>query len=467
MTFEQENEQLLQDILENSFYAGFKDEAKKRYESSCLEMNITASCNQKCEYCYLTKYGDSLYPADIRKEDNILKNMELLIDYFLENQMHPGYLDLFSGEIWGTPFGNQVFDKIMDGIRRGWGIRYIMIASNMSFLMDKKRFENVERYIAAFKESGCRLVFSASVDGLFLDETQRSFREKKKNNDRTPDFYAKLFSWCKEKHYAFHPMVAAHGIEHWIENYKWWQHMFAKYHLNPFEYGMYLEVRNDEWTIEKIDHYLNFVNFMMDYDFRELCGGEMETFVRESIEHSISDKGYFPYVLLNTGNTYNCTVNTALTVRMGDLAIGPCHRTHYEPFLYGKYRVKNGKIDGIDANNVQLANLILNGAHDKTMMQCEKCPVSHICMRGCLGAQYESSGEILKPCPTVCQLQKARIIFLYLKYTSMGIFDFIERSNDIQKRNYVDYFKECALNLKEGEPNLWNYWEIKTNQKIY
>lgn len=466
MTFEQENEALLQDILENSFYRGFRDPKKSRYPNTSLELNITAACNQKCEYCYLTRHGKELYPSELRSESRILENLKMLIAYYRKENMHPGYLDIFSGEIWGGRLGNKVFDLLLDAIRQGWGIHYIMIPSNMSFILDGQKFATIKTYIDEFKKAGCKLVFSASVDGPLLDNSQRSFVNEQKNTDRDQLFYEKLFDWCKEMKFAFHPMVAAHGIEKWVENYKWWQHMFSKYHLDPFEYGMYLEVRNDEWTLEKIDSYLDYLNFMVDFDYHNLLGAEISTFVKESLLcTSNPQKGYFPYVLLNNGNTFNCTINTSLIVRLGDLAIGPCHRTHYKKFLYGRYRVENGAVTGLDANNVQLANLVLNQS-SKGMMKCDKCPISYNCMRGCIGAQYEATGEILQPCDSVCQLLKARLIFLYLKYKKMGLFAYVSAGNDTARKSLLSKVKNDCLKLKEGEPNLWNYWETKIQKKI-
>lgn len=467
MTFEQENDALLEDILEENFYRGFKDITKAKYANNSLELNITATCNQKCEYCYLTKFGDQIYPPEIRNEDQIVENTKMLIDYFLEKGYHPGTLDIFSGEIWGTKLANRVFEAILDGINRGWGITFIMIPSNMSFILSPTKLKNIENWIDKFEKVNCRLTFSASVDGLYIEAEERSFKNEKLNANRSyENFYSKLFEWCKKYKFAFHPMVAANSIEKWIDNITWWEKMFAKYKLDPFEYGMYLEVRNDEWTLEKIDSYLDYLNYFIEYDFRELLGSDIRSWVKEAIcTEPNPKKGYFPYVLLNSGDTFNCTINTSLIVRLGDLAIGPCHRTHYDKFLYGKYRVEDGKITGVKANNIQLANLVLNQS-SKGIMKCEKCPISHNCMRGCLGAQYESTGEILQPCESVCQFMKARIIFLYLKYKKMGVFDFVEQSGDANKKSFLNMVEKEVLNLKEGEPNLWNYWEMKTMQKL-
>lgn len=465
MTFEQENDALLQDILQEKFYNGFQN-PEANSNKNLLELNITASCNQKCEYCYLVKHGKELYPAEIRNEDQIIHHLKLLIHYYLDHNIHPDRIDMFSGEIWGTGFANQIFDTVLWGIDNGWKITYIMIPSNMSFIMSTKKTNIIEKYIQKFMERNCKLVFSASVDGLLLEEETRSFINEEQNIlKESGGFYDKLFQWCKKYKFAFHPMISAYGIEKWMDNYKWWQYMFAKYHLNPFEYGMYLEVRNDEWTIDKINHYVEFLNYMIDYDFNELLGSDLSNFITEVIVVGTNKKGYFPYVLLNEGNTYNCSVDTSLIVRLGDLAIGPCHRTHYDKFIYGKYRVEHDSITGVQANNIQLANAILFGS-TKLLMKCDKCPISYHCIRGCLGAQYESTGEILQPCDTVCHLLKARLIFLYLKYKKMGVFDWVYHSDDLQRKSFLKKLENTCLKLRKGEPNLWNYWEMKTSMTI-
>lgn len=464
--YEKENEALLQDILEDSFYKGFREPALARQVDNSLELNITASCNQKCEYCYLAKYGDEIYPVELRDPNKITENLKLLIAYFLKNEMHPRYIDIFSGEIWGSALADECFSIILTAIKTGWKIESIMVPSNMSFLLSEKKTKNIKSWIEAYKQIGCRLSFSASVDGYMLEAEQRSFINEEQNKSRTMEFYDKLFTWCKKYAFAFHPMVAAYGIEKWVDNYKWWQDMFTKYELNPFEYGMYLEVRNNDWTVEKIGYYLDFVNYMIDHTFNTLMNGDMEQFALDVV-HPLNDRnrGYFPYVLVNDGNTYNCTINTALIVRLGDLAIGPCHRTHYDKFIYGRYRVEDGEIVGLDANNIQMANLILNQTN-KGLMKCNKCPISYHCMRGCLGSQYENTGEILQPCESVCWLLKARIIFLYFKYKKMGVFDYIYASGKSNKISFLKNLEDDLLLLKEGEPNLWKYWETVIKQKI-
>ena len=63
-----------------------------------------------------------------------------------------------------------------------------------------------------------------------------------------------------------------------------------------------------------------------------------------------------PHLLSRNAFYPGCTINRALIVRMGDLAIVPCHRTSYDQFLLGHFNVENEKIIGVTAKNIQLMN---------------------------------------------------------------------------------------------------------------
>ena len=73
MTF-QEQQDLL---LENYLFRYDKDEAS-------VEFIITSICNQKCEYCYLYRYGNEMYPPEANKKENILRNLALLLDWLID-----------------------------------------------------------------------------------------------------------------------------------------------------------------------------------------------------------------------------------------------------------------------------------------------------------------------------------------------------------------------------------------------
>ena len=107
-----------------------------------------------------------------------------------------------------------------------------------------------------------------------------------------------------------------------------------------------------------------------------------------------------------------------ICVRLGDLALCPCHRTSYDKYLFGKYIVENDEIVGVKANNVQLASAIyITNALIKP--KCNECPIAMMCLKGCLGCQYENTNDIFYPVESVCNLLKVTLLFLHLKFQKM------------------------------------------------
>jgi beta-glucosidase/6-phospho-beta-glucosidase/beta-galactosidase len=87
-----------------------------------------------------------------------------------------------------------------------------MIPTNGSFINNPKDVEFYEKMIEEYKKVGVQINFSLSDDGLYLDELNRPYTNS--NRSDIENFYNKIFEFCKKYEYAFHPMIAANGIEH-------------------------------------------------------------------------------------------------------------------------------------------------------------------------------------------------------------------------------------------------------------
>ena len=450
LSFQQENDILLNYILNTSLLNKIKNKSHEEQKKLdyAIELNITPICNQKCNYCYLVKYGNELYPPEIRGEENILNNLKIFLDYLLTNNIHPFRFDLFSGEIWGMEFGNKIFDILLEYKLKGLNYGFIMIPSNMSFLTHDSTTKIIQNYINRFRKRDVDLRFSASFDGKYIDTDTRSFRDENKNILKSNDeFYDKLFSFCKKNNYGFHPMVGAYKIENWKENIVWFYEMIEKYKMDRKKFIMFLEVRNDYWTQEKINSYLDFLNFLIDYEINHFYKNNLEEFSNALFKKD-NEKNYINFGINFSNNVLPaCTIHKSLIIRLGDLGIGPCHRLHYDKFIYGNYIVENNKIVGLKARNVQLANRILLGTMN-SIPKCSGCLYSNICMRGCFGAQYEASGEILEPINSVCNLFKSKFNFLIFKYEKLNILDYI-------KKNNLYLYIEIEKIKKGKEYNIW------------
>lgn len=433
-TFQEENNEILMNTIQKGFIEYLQNPTGRRYtrESMGIELYISPECNQKCSYCYLCNHGDEIYPKEIRNRTNIMKNFKIFLDYCVENKLKPQHFDLFSGEIWEGQFGVDILTTLAEVLEKQKDFMpdHIMIPSNCSFIMQEKSLERIEAILERINNNPdipTRICFSCSNDGYWIDNETRPLNNPKKYEIEKGNkvYYDKLFAFCKKWGFGFHPMVSAHGIEAWEKNFEWWFTELRAHEFEPLSGIMLLETRNDNWTDDKIESYLKYLNFSVNYIIEK----EMPHYEGDPLEN------YYKYIngtLKRSFNKYNslrptrhamwpaCSIARTLTIRLGDLAIVPCHRTSYEQFLIGKFKVdENDKIVGVEAKNLQMMNQIwLNNMMGNA--KCGDCPYADLCSRGCYGAQYESTKELLFPCETVCNLYKAQLIFLYHKYTKLG-----------------------------------------------
>lgn len=449
--FDLENDELLQFMIVNKFFSNFK---KGKNHKNAIELYVTSECNQKCEYCYLIKHGDKLYPKEIRKENIILKNLEMLLDYFSRNKFYLDEIDIFSGEILGTKLGYDILDVIYKYIsEQKIEINHIMIPTNCSFILNKDEINKVQTYIDKYRNSGCKLLLSCSVDGLILEQDTREFKDSSKNNLRTLDFYNNLFDFALKNNFGFHPMVSAYGIEKWIDNLNWWIEISKNHNKTWHSNIMFLEVRNNEWTKEKIISYLKFLNYFTDKVIEDVG---IDNFITEILFNS--SKIYNGYRIermsINDCNVPSCSIPRFLCVRLGDLKICPCHRLSYDHLNYGEFEVNNDQITGISANNIQFANKVLFGS-TRNSLKCDVCVFNKACIRGCLGCQFENNQDPLLPCDTVCDLLKAKYCFQVYKYYNLKIEDKIQGFNG-RKKVGEDLIKSMKIIKETKEYMEWN-----------
>lgn len=474
--FDRENSKLLQFMLETAIYSKLRLPIEDQRSGYYIELNVTPVCNQECEYCYLYKYGDKLYPKEIRSPKTILSNMRALLNYFHEIKVNPRKIDLFSGEIWSTKFGYDVLDVMLEFIRsKKLTPELVMIPSNCSFVYNKKTRDKIQEYIDKFRDAGTDLVFSISIDGLYIEEQNRPFKDKEanqiKNNDSS---YDEIFRFAKKNQYGFHPMVAAGSIEKWIDNFNWWVRKLDKF---GFYNGnrcalMTLEVRNDEWTDEKIIGYLKYLDNQINQEFRHIYNRDKRMFARFASgyvnkiapssakydRYKSEVRSYAPYMLSDSGSDFTCGIKQSIIFRLGDLSIGPCHRTHYPELIYGKYEVKDGKIVGLTANNVQLANRIYNVGYSGSIY-CDRCAYTSYCIKGCMGAQFEANREPMLPCDSVCELEKAKIVYLYHKYTMSSWYPEYATTECKHMDKSYQRFKDFANRLDSRGDKAWIKWK--------
>ena len=450
--YQKEENQLLKTVLTNRYFKPWKEymfnpdfnpDTALAFDS-VLEIYLTALCNQNCEYCYLIKHANSIYPREFDNKELIMKNLGILYQWIIDEQFFIPRIEFFSGEIWHSQYGLDVLQLTYDYLKKGMKVNSILIPSNCSFLLDEIQTAKIQQYIDDMKQIGVNLLFSISVDGAVIENQMRPLNSK---IEKTEEFYERMFMFAYHNNFGFHPMIAAKSVKYWIENFKWWKKKCAEYNMNVYQSVMMLEVRNDDWTDEAIEDYNQFMNFLIDeivkdndYNIEKYSNALCHYRLEPTDKDKPTPTGYIPYSFLTCDTFPGCTVANSLTVRIGDLAICPCHRTAYNKNLYGWFVVDNDKIIDIKANNPQMAIKILTSNHNLCLFECDVCPYRLFCLKGCYGAQMEASADPVVNIPGVCKFFRSKFDNLINKYQEIGVLDYIQQIY---------------------EPNFWGHNHIK------
>jgi len=314
----------------------------------------------------------------------------------------------------------------------------------MSFLRKQSLTDRVIEYKNKFYNSGGYLGLSASVDGKFMDTTNRPLvGATDQTKYYTEDFYHKLFTFANRVGCGFHPMVYHQNIDKWIDNFEWFQENFKKYNI-PWHSIYLLEVRNNGWNKDSIKNYTKFYRHVLDF--------VLNKFDNESFIKSFVFNGVDGFQNINNMNLFNnigtigrglgCSLQTTLHVRLGDLTVNSCHRLSYEA-LNGFRFVKddNNKIIDVDPLNFPFYLSTISTEH-KAWPYCSNCLIKHTCMSGCLGAQFENMDDPFTPIPSVCLLELGMVKTQIEFFKENNMFeDFLYYLNDEQEMTFRQFDK--------------------------
>lgn len=449
-----ESDRLLGKFLENYFFDNFSKPPKRFSQSKRIELFTTAKCTSACNYCYLKKQGNKLYPSCCDNEKDILKNLDIFMKYYVDHQFK-AELEVFGGEGITTGLTLKSLDIIYNHLSKAQKEcrpSRISLPEDCQFINSVELTEKVQEYIDKFHKIGISLTISLSVDGKFMDVNR-----SKKDDERLDEYYDRLFKFADKNYLGAHPMVSANNIDKWIDNYKWWWEQSEKTGVMLADRLMMLEVRNGDWTEEKIYKFLEFLNYLIDFYWERDYKHQPEEFAKRIIIRDSYPSGNYDNISLpfkdlevgeNTGLT--CGIQEILTVRLGDLAICGCHRTCYDIYTAGNFIVENDKIVSISANNVGAYIAMLTRSQAVAPV-CKDCPIVNFCIGPCLGANYEDCGDLFIPHESVCNLMKAKIMFLLIKYEDLGILDEIYKRINPREKEIIQKL------LLQAEETFTNY----------
>ncbi len=435
MTQQEENNILMSSFLERTFFKSWKDPEKGQENFRSVELFINTRCDLDCAYCYLRKHGAELYPPKFQDDSKVLKNLELVLDWFVANRFAP-HIEFFSGEPLTQKVGLQTLDMILDRFEKvSPKPSRIVVPTNYTFLLSETLTQKVEKLLERSKAIGMPILLSASFDGKYCEDN-RPFKYRK-DDPRDDSYYDKAFAFSKKWKFAFHPMIWSKHIEDWQKNFLWFQKMLKKYDI-PWENIYLLEVRDKEWDVDSAKKFGEFIDFLIRWIFNVPCQRDVKKYVDAVFRNGFN---ILRAPLTTVGRGMGCSIQSNITIRLGDLAIVPCHRTAYEPFIFGHLIVKNGKITGVKADNSELMIGIMS-MEAKNQPICESCLLRHLCTQGCLGSQFEATGDLFTPIPTVCRLQHAKIAAMVKTYKELGISDLVYERIRPEKKAAIKILEE-------------------------
>lgn len=437
-----ERDELIYTFFDRQFFRKYKNNYPEN-EYSKLEIIVTPECNYQCDYCYIFRHGDKLYPSGIRDHNTIINNLKLLLSWIQDNQYFIYDFDIFSGEFFAGQFGLKILDVIYEYAKKRKFCNWIMIPTNFSFINNDVLTEKVEMNIQRFEKLDIKLILSCSIDGKETDEEAR----ENSGNFRNDAYYDKVFKFCKKYNFGFHPMISTHFIDHYEETYSWWIKNIKKYFGDEAKYfkPMFLEVRNDDWVGNYLEKFKNFLWFEFETDLKELYNYNIEEMTRNLFIVPGTNSNFFSenLKLPLPEPKLSCAIQANPAIRLGDLAIVPCHRTSYDNLIYGYFKVEDNKITGIKEKNLPLALKIYSINPNVSHPLCSDCKIKKICMKGCLGSQLETNGELFMPIKSVCNL------FFTKLSTLRDIFEYYDMFNIIYKQK--DLSTDFKNHVKEVE----------------
>lgn len=411
---QKERDILFNGFLERTFFTTMRKKLEGNYNN--LELMISAKCDNTCKYCYFHNFGDKLTTPKSENKANILKNTDLLLSWLKEKELYP-QINVYSGGM-DPLLSFEVIDKVLDS-----HIENIVYPSNINFLDDESQTKIMIGLLEKARSLRKGLNVSASFDGKYVDE----------NRSSTEFDYDKRFEFCAKYNVGFHPVIYSNKIERWKDNFLWFMEMFEKYNI-PHERMYMLEVRNTEWSVEQTREFGEFVSWLMKWLWKKFDTSPQE-FANLLLRNSRCSFNVLGSFLWGIGRGLGCSVQNFLMVRVGDLQILPCHRTAYSQFLAGEFAVENNKITGITAKNVEV--YITIGTLSLTMLPyCEACIIKNLCLGGCPGSQFETTGDLFTPIPSVCRLEMVKVTSLLKVLKELGVLPFLlEMINHDKVRN--------------------------------
>lgn len=411
------NDKLVYDFYDAYFFQKWKN-GREEADGYDLELIFSPKCNLKCEYCYIHRNNENIYFRKPWVLANNIHNVELLLNWLYNNDYAPS-LHIFSGELFAQEAGYQLIETILKFYQEHDDKPMppaIVIPTNATFLKDESLANRVHDFHVKFSELSIDFLLSYSFDGLYADQITRKYKTDLDYNlhqELDQSYYETVFENMKEHGYLPHPMVSPENIHIWKENFMWFKEMFEKHDI-ALESLYLLEVRNKNWTAEKIQELVSFIEFLMDF-WWESYDHDAEKFV-DFLLSAKKEKGVSGGNNILKNNFYSqgtscqsgCSISNYMMVNLNDLSIVPCHRLMYPELTMAHFEEQEDHSLVLKSDNTEL-NIGIHSFSPSSLPLCSTCIINHLCCTPCYGSNYETTKDMFTPIPSVCQMEYAKV----------------------------------------------------------
>lgn len=394
-----ENQALFTGFLERYFYTDFRKPGGQHQ----LELVFSPKCNLGCTYCYVHKYYGETFPDHLYDAERSIANSRKVLAWMREKRFVCD-INIFSGELLAQRAGYDLLDMMVcfyEETEARLRPRCITVPTNFTFLLRPEATFQVEDFIRRFAQLDIRLFLSASFDGKHMEQNRPYVGDLDVPLEAQRDdaYYDRVFRFIARHGFGLHPMVYSQGIEHWQENFMWFQEKMAVHGI-PWDSLYLLQVRNAEWTEAQNKACYDFVRYLLRYEY-ERCGG-LHAFLKHYCGTKNGGFNIGRNCFIQTDRGLSCALQTNLCIRASDLSVFPCHRLMYGHHRIGRYVEDEQEVLAFEAENAALG-LAAYGCSFRHFPVCINCPMRLFCVGGCLGSQYETTGSLFVPIPSVCQ----------------------------------------------------------------
>ena len=474
-----EEKKLLETWISKNYLPNiFSDNKNQKWQlGESIEFIIKPQCNQRCKYCYITQYGDKIYPLESRiSNQEILIRVKMLLEWIIENKIFIPRYELFAGDILGDKLYYKILDIFLElytnikneqiNNSKKWYPTLILLPTNGYYFRFKEHQDLIRNYIKKFKEIGFILGFSWSTDGLYAADSRENAIQ---NNTITQEDYDTIFEFMKEIKFGIHAIIAPENIKNSIQNFDWWVEMFKKHNIDALyqqndKFPYFLEARNYYWTDEDIIEFIKLIqhiwNLKMQWNNNDKKKMAYHCFIGDGKNNTLKHLTNYDLTILHKHSAMeedvlSCNMASLFRINLGDMSLPICHRVTYPEVNGGNFEIKDGKIIGLIPSDGLSGYMQIKLLSPKFYPKCYNCDYRDFCIKGCLGAQYEYSGEILQPIPAVCKLEQAKINTLIELYNTSGVLDEAIKNHYITKD-----FEQVIIYLSK---KLGVYNESRTN----